>query len=120
MTIETRRTAAAMRSYMEKEIESVVRQMRIEGATLDDCEAELHLLAAFVRAQEPAARLSLTNGLPRAGAHSDTNGHGRLIGQSHSHGLKSRYFLAETFILGTTVLVVGGGEQHLCVPWSRW
>jgi hypothetical protein len=41
---------------MEQEIESVVRQLRIDGATLEDCEAELHLLADFVRAQADGLR----------------------------------------------------------------
>jgi hypothetical protein len=56
VTIETRRATAAMRSYMEKEIESSVRQMRIEGATLEDCEAELQLLADFVRGKADGLR----------------------------------------------------------------
>ena|ERR1700694_4879819 len=57
MTIGTRR-AAGTRVYIEQEIESAVRQLRIDGATLEDCEAELHLLADFVRARADGLRVA--------------------------------------------------------------
>jgi hypothetical protein len=49
MSTETRRTARAVRRYTEGEIKTLVRQMKIDGALLEDCEAELHILADFVR-----------------------------------------------------------------------
>jgi hypothetical protein len=39
------------RKHYEDEIEGMIRQMKIEGGTLDDCVAELHLVADFVRSQ---------------------------------------------------------------------
>ncbi len=51
MTTESRQYVAALRVYYEEEIEKWVRLMKIEGGTLDDCIAELHLLADFVRAK---------------------------------------------------------------------
>jgi hypothetical protein len=42
---------AAHRIYYQEEIESMIRLMKIEGGSLDDCEAELRLLADFVRFQ---------------------------------------------------------------------
>lgn len=51
MASESRNTAAALRKYFQEELESMIRQMKIEGGTLDDCIAELHILADFVRSQ---------------------------------------------------------------------
>jgi hypothetical protein len=48
---DTRRIASAVRIYMERAIEEAVRLMKYEGATLEDCEAELRVLADFVRVQ---------------------------------------------------------------------
>lgn len=56
MMTETRGAAAAVRFCMEKEIESTIRQMRIDGATVEDCEAELDLPADFVRAHADGLR----------------------------------------------------------------
>lgn len=47
---DTRRQAAAVRIYTEREIEESIRQMKLDGATLEDCEAELQVLSDFVRA----------------------------------------------------------------------
>ena len=55
MASETRITvAAAFRKYYQQEIESMIRQMKIEGATLDDCVAELNILADFIHSQADA------------------------------------------------------------------
>lgn len=52
MANESRITvAAAFRKYYQGEIESMIRQMKIEGATPDDCVAELNILANFVQSQ---------------------------------------------------------------------
>jgi hypothetical protein len=51
MAGEKRPMIAGHRKYYEDEIEGMVRQMKIEGGTLDDCVAELHLVADFVRSQ---------------------------------------------------------------------
>jgi len=42
---------AAFRKYYQEEIESMIRQMKIEGGTLDDCIAELNILADFIHSQ---------------------------------------------------------------------
>ena len=42
---------AGLRKYFEEEIEGMVRRMKVDGGVLDDCVAELHLLADFVRSQ---------------------------------------------------------------------
>jgi hypothetical protein len=52
MASKTRITvAAAFRKYYQEEIESMIRQMKIEGGTRDDCIAELNILAGFIRSQ---------------------------------------------------------------------
>lgn len=51
MVSETRQAVAGLREYYQGEIESMIRQMKIEGGTLDDCSAELDLLANFVRSK---------------------------------------------------------------------
>jgi hypothetical protein len=51
MAGEKRPMIAGLRKYYEEEIEGMVRQMKIDGGTLEDCVAELHLLADFVRSQ---------------------------------------------------------------------
>ena len=51
MANESRNAAAALRKYYQEELESMIRQMKIEGGTLDDCIAELNILADFVRSQ---------------------------------------------------------------------
>ena len=43
--------ARAFRIYCQGELESMVRQMRDEGASIEDCEAELRVLADFVQAK---------------------------------------------------------------------
>jgi hypothetical protein len=52
----TRVIASSVRQFMEEEIKGTVRQMRINGATLDDIEAELFILADSVRAQAEGLR----------------------------------------------------------------
>ena len=51
MANEKRAYVAGHRKFYEDEIEVMIRQMKIEGGTLDDCIAELNLLADFVRCQ---------------------------------------------------------------------
>ncbi len=51
---ESRITVAALRNYYQEEIETAIRQMKIEGGTLDDCIAELKILADFVRSRADA------------------------------------------------------------------
>jgi hypothetical protein len=49
MASEKRRYVSGLRKCYEDEIEGTIRQMKIEGGTVDDCIAELNLLAGFVR-----------------------------------------------------------------------
>lgn len=49
--MESQHVPKGHRVYYEEEIEGMIRQMKIEGGTLEDCTRELHLLADFVRAQ---------------------------------------------------------------------
>jgi hypothetical protein len=51
MTMDSRELTEAHRVFYEEEIERMIRRMKIEGGTLEDCTRELHLLADFVRAQ---------------------------------------------------------------------
>ena len=52
MASESRITvAAAFRQYYQDELESMIRQMKIEGGTLEDCIAELNILADFLHSQ---------------------------------------------------------------------
>jgi hypothetical protein len=51
ITMDSRDLTQAHRVYYEEEIEGMIRRMKIEGGTLEDCTRELHLLADFVRAQ---------------------------------------------------------------------
>jgi hypothetical protein len=53
---ENRKYVAGHRKYYQEEIESTVRQMKIEGGTLDDCVAELNILADFIRSHATALR----------------------------------------------------------------
>jgi len=48
---ENRKFVTALRRRHEEEIETMVRQMKIDGGTLEECIAELRLLAEFVRSQ---------------------------------------------------------------------
>ncbi len=54
MASKSRITVAAFRKYYQEEIESMIRQIKIEGGTLDDCIAELNILADFIRSQADA------------------------------------------------------------------
>lgn len=54
MTSERRITVATIRKYYQEEIETAIRQMKIRGGTLDDCIAELNILADFIRSQADA------------------------------------------------------------------
>ena len=51
---ESRKFVVGFRKYYEKEIEMMIRQMKIQGGTLDDCITELRILANFVRSQADA------------------------------------------------------------------
>ena len=51
MPNENRKFVVALRRYHEGEIEAMVRIMKIEGGTLEDCIAELRLLAEFICSQ---------------------------------------------------------------------
>ncbi len=51
MTMDSSQLTEALRVFYEEEIEGMIRQMKIEGGTLEDCTRQLHLLADFVRAQ---------------------------------------------------------------------
>jgi hypothetical protein len=57
MANEKRAYVAGLRKFYEDEIEVMIRQMKIEGGTLDDCIAELNLLADFVRSQADGLRV---------------------------------------------------------------
>jgi hypothetical protein len=50
MTMDSGDLTEAERVYYEEEIEGMIRSMKIEGSTLEDCTRGLHLLADFVRA----------------------------------------------------------------------
>jgi hypothetical protein len=54
MASESRILVSGFRKYYEVEIEAMIRQMRIQGGTLDDCIAELRILANFVQSQADA------------------------------------------------------------------
>ena len=56
MSSEKRKVIAGHRKYHQEEIETMVRQMKIEGGTLEDCTAELRLLADFVHSQADGLR----------------------------------------------------------------
>jgi hypothetical protein len=56
MTMNSSELTEAHRVYYEEEIEGMIRRMKIEGGTLEDCTRELHLLADFVRAQADGLR----------------------------------------------------------------
>lgn len=49
--IEGGQAVTAIRKFYEEEIESMIRQMKIEGGSLDECSRELRLLADFVRSK---------------------------------------------------------------------
>jgi len=51
MASDSRKYIAGIRKYYQQEIETMIRQMKIEGGTLDECMAELKLLAEFIRSQ---------------------------------------------------------------------
>lgn len=51
MSSENRMWVAAHRKYHQGELESMIRQMKIEGGTVEDCVAELNILADFVRSK---------------------------------------------------------------------
>ena len=51
MPNESRKSIVGYRLYYQDEIKTMVRQMKIAGGTLEDCIAELRLLAEFVRSQ---------------------------------------------------------------------
>ena len=51
MASDSRKYIAGIRKYYQQEIETMIRQMKIEGGTLDECVAELKLLAEFIRSQ---------------------------------------------------------------------
>jgi hypothetical protein len=51
MASDKRRYVAGIRKYYEDEIDGAIRQMKIEGGTLDDCVDELNLLADFFRSK---------------------------------------------------------------------
>ena len=60
MASESRILVSGFRKYYQEEIEAMIRMMKIEGGTLDDCIAELRILADFVRSQAD----SLTDAWP--------------------------------------------------------
>ena len=43
--------ARAHRIYYQNELDNMIRQMQIDGASVENCEAELRLLADFIRAK---------------------------------------------------------------------
>lgn len=49
--IEGGQAVAAIRKFYEEEIESMIRQMKVEGGSLDECSRELRLLADFIRSK---------------------------------------------------------------------
>jgi hypothetical protein len=51
MASENRISVAGLRKYYQEEIETMIRLMKIEGGILEDCIAELNILADFVRSQ---------------------------------------------------------------------
>jgi hypothetical protein len=56
MESKSRNKVAAIRIYVEQELTTTIRQMLIEGGTVDDVEAELHILADYVRGQADTLR----------------------------------------------------------------
>ena len=54
MASESRKFVSGFRKYYQEEIEAMIRLMKIEGGTLDDCIAELRILAEFVQSQADA------------------------------------------------------------------
>jgi len=54
MANESRNTCVAFRKYYQEELESMIRQMKIGGGTLEDCIAELNILADFLHSQADA------------------------------------------------------------------
>jgi hypothetical protein len=56
MAMDTRQSAKAVRIFLQQGIDEGIMQMRLDGGTLEDCEAELHLLADSVRAQANSLR----------------------------------------------------------------
>jgi hypothetical protein len=54
--MNSRELTKAERVLYEEEIERMIRRMKIEGGTLEDCTREIHLLAEFVRAQANGLR----------------------------------------------------------------
>ena len=54
--MDSQQLTEAHRIYYEEDIERMIRRMKIEGGTLEDCTHELHLLADFVRAQADGLR----------------------------------------------------------------
>ena len=61
MACESRITIAPFRRYYEGEIEAMIRQMKVEGGTLEDCIAELNILANFVRSQAEGVKRCLAD-----------------------------------------------------------
>ena len=51
MAIGSRQYIAGLRKFHQEEIETIIRQMKIGGGTLDDCVDELNLLSEFVESQ---------------------------------------------------------------------
>jgi hypothetical protein len=56
MTSESRIAVAAHRKYHQGELDTMIRQMKIEGGTVDDCIAELNILADFIHSQADALK----------------------------------------------------------------
>jgi hypothetical protein len=54
MASESRISVAGLRKYYQGEIETMIRQMKIEGGTIDDCIAELNILAEFIHSKAGA------------------------------------------------------------------
>jgi len=109
MSPQSTRRAAATRVYIEQEIESAVRQLKIDGVTLEDCEAELHLLADFVRAQADGLRAAWPELMK--GTVSELNQQGRTLGDVISEGL-----VAERNSRHSLESDEGGRDRTHCQP----
>ena len=67
MSTENRNSASGLRVFYQDELDEGIRQMKLDGATLEDCVAELHILADWLHKQAeglPAAWETLIDPRP--------------------------------------------------------
>ncbi len=76
MTIGSREYMAGLRKYQQHEIESMILEMKVQGGSLEDCSAELHLLADFVRSKADGLKSAWPNLLQGTAYESREQGQG--------------------------------------------